>query len=318
MTMGSLTWSAPGVVYEGPIEMGFDTYTGTPGNFSYAGRDDPGQAIHALRLNQRRPNDYSLVPINDASAVRLGRPWPGSPTDPNLYKVQPAVFAKLQADLAAHMSTRRTSRSLSTTPRTPTTIPTCRQTYEPRGSSRIPRVAQRDHHHPECHQGRRADPDQHGSRLQRGRHPRSGLQQQSGLDLERRAAGEVVGSRDSGQLGQGEITVNGPTNRAMMVRENDIIVGYMLDFLEQTDDPRNPGHKLIDNTIFIFTSDNGADIRSEAAVGALPDRVDDSNTITDLTGFKGTRWEGGNRVPFIAAWPKPGDPAPRRTASRQD
>jgi arylsulfatase A len=108
--------------------------------------------------------------------------------------------------------------------------------------------------------------------------------------------------------GLGNITVNGPTNRAMMVQENDIIVGYMLDFLEQTDDPRNPGHKLIDNTIFIFTSDNGADIRSEAAVGALPQSSD--GVITDIAGFKGTRWEGGNRVPFIAAWPHPGDAQP--------
>jgi hypothetical protein len=46
-------------------------------------------------------------PINDPSAVAMG--WAGSfasPTDPNLYKVQPAVFAKLQADLGTHMSSR--------------------------------------------------------------------------------------------------------------------------------------------------------------------------------------------------------------------
>lgn len=104
---------------------------------------------------------------------------------------------------------------------------------------------------------------------------------------------------------QGNLTINGPTSRAMMVQENDVIVGYMLDFLEQTDDPRNPGYKLIDNTIFIFTSDNGSDIKSEAAVGALPQSSD--GVITDLTGFKGNRYEGGTRVPFIAAWPNPAD-----------
>jgi hypothetical protein len=99
----------------------------------------------------------------------------------------------------------------------------------------------------------------------------------------------------------GQVIDNAPTTRARMVRENDIIIGRLLDYLDETDDPRNPGHKLADNTIFIFTSDNGADIEFEFSVGALPQKS--SGVITDLQGKKATRWEGGTRIPFIAVWP---------------
>ena len=42
-----------------------------------------------------------------------------------------------------------------------------------------------------------------------------------------------------------------------MVETLDHYVGKLVEFLETTDDPRNPGHKLIDNTFIFFTSDNG-------------------------------------------------------------
>lgn len=201
-----------GAVYEGPIESGFDTYTGTPGNFSYGGAMI--QDKHYMRFASPDPRDYTLVPINHESAQPWVRQGPGSPTDPD--------YAYYEAN---------------------------------------------------------------GGWIWN--------------DAFRKKWWDHVTEVDA----SGAITVNGPTNRAMMVQENDIIVGLMLNYLEQTDDPRNPGHKLIDNTIFIFTSDNGADIRSEAAVGALPQRSD--GVITNLAGFKGSRWEGGTRVPFIAAWPEP-------------
>ena len=42
-----------------------------------------------------------------------------------------------------------------------------------------------------------------------------------------------------------------------MVEEFDYYVGNLLSYLDATDDPRWPGHKLSENTYIIFTSDNG-------------------------------------------------------------
>lgn len=292
-----------GRIYEGPIEVGFDTYTGTPGNFSYGA--SMIQDKQYMRFGSAAKDDYSLVPINDPVAV----PWigqgPGKPTDPNLSKVQPAVFENFQNDLQAHMNA---------SPDQPFFI------YYASHSNHDPYVpANYDPGHPE---GPRASLN--GQVIDRfvtkagGIIPINTVADFSGdgipdpdydnnpgwiwNDAFRKKWWDHVTEVDD----SGSIMVNGPTNRAMMVQENDIIVGYMLDYLEQTDDPRNPGHKLIENTIFIFTSDNGADIRSEAAVGALPQSSD--SVITNLRGFKGTRWEGANRVPFIAAWPGPAAP----------
>ncbi|MFT7033953.1 MAG: arylsulfatase A [Cyclobacteriaceae bacterium] len=50
--------------------------------------------------------------------------------------------------------------------------------------------------------------------------------------------------------------------------------------------------QIKDNTLFIFTSDNGP---RKGANG--------HKSAGDLRGFKGSVWEGGHRVPFIARWP---------------
>ena len=42
-----------------------------------------------------------------------------------------------------------------------------------------------------------------------------------------------------------------------MVETLDYYVGRLIGYLERTDDPRWPGHKLIENTYIIFSSDNG-------------------------------------------------------------
>jgi hypothetical protein len=44
---------------------------------------------------------------------------------------------------------------------------------------------------------------------------------------------------------------------AGMIHALDRSVADVLTYLEDSDDPRNPGHKLIDNTMFIFMTDNG-------------------------------------------------------------
>jgi arylsulfatase A-like enzyme len=81
-----------------------------------------------------------------------------------------------------------------------------------------------------------------------------------------------------------------------MVETLDHYVGQLVTFLETTDDPRNPGHKLIDNTYIFFTSDNGG---AEGGRG-------EGECFTDnapLVGGKTWVREGGVRVPFLVAGP---------------
>ena len=77
--------------------------------------------------------------------------------------------------------------------------------------------------------------------------------------------------------------------RSDFIYENDVALGLILKFLENTDDPRWPGHQLLENTLVIFTSDNGAENKSKVATGPV-------------RSHKGSVYEGGHRVPFIAAW----------------
>ena len=65
-----------------------------------------------------------------------------------------------------------------------------------------------------------------------------------------------------------------------VVQELDWSVGQLLDAVQR--------NNLTDNTLIIFTSDNGP--FPEGGTGGL-------------RGGKGTAWDGGYRVPFIARWP---------------
>ena len=80
------------------------------------------------------------------------------------------------------------------------------------------------------------------------------------------------------------------------VVQTDWTVGQVLDALKQTG--------VADNTLVIFTSDNGPEISGEVNPGAY-DRVPQYHhySMGELRGAKRDSWEGGHRVPFIARWP---------------
>jgi len=76
---------------------------------------------------------------------------------------------------------------------------------------------------------------------------------------------------------------------ASMVDTVDYYIGQVIQYLEETDDPRHPGHKLIDNTYLLVDSDNG---------GVTP-----YTENTPLKGGKQNTWEGGVRIPFLVRGP---------------
>lgn len=76
------------------------------------------------------------------------------------------------------------------------------------------------------------------------------------------------------------------------IHELDWMVGEIVQSLED--------NGLSENTLIIFTSDNGAMMN----LGGR-NAVRDGHKINgELLGFKFGVWEGGHRVPFIAHWPK--------------
>jgi arylsulfatase A-like enzyme len=86
---------------------------------------------------------------------------------------------------------------------------------------------------------------------------------------------------------------------AAMVESMDDAVGTLLDALDRLG--------LAENTIIIFTSDNG---------GNMYDRVDGESPTSNrpLRGGKATIFEGGTRVPCVIAWPGKTKPGSRSDA----
>ncbi len=75
------------------------------------------------------------------------------------------------------------------------------------------------------------------------------------------------------------------------ILELDHVVGELMTTVEQLG--------IADNTLFIFTSDNGPEVAS--AVHMRADHHHDP--ARPWRGIKRDNWEGGHRVPFIARWP---------------
>ncbi len=83
------------------------------------------------------------------------------------------------------------------------------------------------------------------------------------------------------------------SSRHDFIYQNDVHIARLIEYLESTDDLRRPGHKLVDNTFFVFASDNGADKPDKAFTGPL-------------RSHKGSVYEGGHRIPLIVSWPAGG------------
>ena len=99
--------------------------------------------------------------------------------------------------------------------------------------------------------------------------------------------------KPSGQEGW---TMKGQTNPfyCAMVEELDYYMGKVFNYLKDTEDPRWPGHKLIENTYIIFTSDNGG------MAGHAKEVITDNYPLDK---GKISAMEGGTRVPLIITGP---------------
>jgi arylsulfatase A len=80
------------------------------------------------------------------------------------------------------------------------------------------------------------------------------------------------------------------------IQDLDLSVGRILETLKYMN--------LMENTIVIFTSDNGGVIPSNKPDAPENQAINYGLKINgDLRGRKHTIWEGGTRVPFIVSWP---------------
>ncbi|QQE12039.1 sulfatase-like hydrolase/transferase [Planctomycetota bacterium] len=266
-----------GKVYEGPVQAGFDHFTGTPNNF---GHTNDWAGILKDNKVMRYDANGNLVNMDDPNAVEWTDEDPQNSSDPfnSIAKIQQTNLDAAQEYLSDHVTNKADNPFFL---------------Y----------YASPANHRPYIHGGELDGVPVDGRNM-------NGERILGELDPNTNTptgiyADAYQSKHDKKQWAE-ELTIeNGVvkdtsiSQRADMVYENDIIMGKLLDYLENTDDPRNPGHKLIDNTLVVFTSDNGSAVDTEPMVGSLPDA---NGETSPLSGRKHSELEGGTRVPFIAAW----------------
>ena len=81
-----------------------------------------------------------------------------------------------------------------------------------------------------------------------------------------------------------------PNPRIDMIRETDLMLGALVDFLAERNE--------LENTLIIFSSDNGP-VTWPIVEGRYPPGTDSG---VQLRGLKGEIHEGGHRVPLLARW----------------
>ena len=80
------------------------------------------------------------------------------------------------------------------------------------------------------------------------------------------------------------------------IQDLDMSTGRILETLEYMN--------LMDNTMVIFSSDNGGDIPGNGDMRPENQAIANGLKVNgDLRGDKHTIWEGGTKVPFIVSWP---------------
>ncbi|AWM37385.1 Arylsulfatase [Gemmata obscuriglobus] len=82
--------------------------------------------------------------------------------------------------------------------------------------------------------------------------------------------------------------------RGDCIEELDWCVGEIVAALDR--------YKLTDNTLVVFTSDNGG-VMDDGYIDGTATDTSGHKCNGALRGFKGGLYEGGHRVPFIAKWP---------------
>jgi arylsulfatase A-like enzyme len=90
------------------------------------------------------------------------------------------------------------------------------------------------------------------------------------------------------------VGTSGCGTRGDVIRQMDWSVGQVLDALERL--------KLADDTLVIFTSDNGPVLDDGYADGAV-EQLNGHSPAGPWRGGKYTPYEGGTRVPLIVRWP---------------
>ena len=88
------------------------------------------------------------------------------------------------------------------------------------------------------------------------------------------------------------------THYGDFVHQVDWTVGQVMRALEE--------HGMADNTLVVFTSDNGSPARTgDDACGPPGSLIKETghNPNRPLRGMKADVWDGGHRVPFVARWP---------------